>query len=242
METKKDISLIEPLYDKKISCPFCQKAFKTKKVRSRFIKPLRVDRDFCPIFSEGDHSPLYYYVVICPECGFAFTEDFTSYFSQASRDKVDKEITGRMDKNIDYCGERDFDTAIRTYKLAIYSAQLVKEKHIVFAHLCLRLAWTYRGKGERDEEERFLKLALSEYEKVFANSDFDPEKIPEMQVLYMIGELNRRLGNYSEAVKYFATVTEHEDKSRYIKYVNFAKEQWKLAVEEHRSQGKANKK
>ncbi len=241
MKTEKEISFIGPLYDKKIDCPFCKKQFKTKKVRSRFIKPLRVDSDFCPIFSEDDHSPLYYYVVICTECGLAFTEDFTDYFSQAARDKVAKEITSRVDKNVDYCSERDFDTAIRTYKLAIYSAQLVKEKHIVFAHLCLRLAWTYRGKGNRDEEVRFLKLALNEYEKVFTNSDFDPEKIPEMQVLYMIGELNRRLGNYSEAVKYFATVTEHEDKSRYIKYVNLAREQWKLAVDEHRAERKNNK-
>ncbi|KUO61953.1 MAG: hypothetical protein APF84_04785 [Gracilibacter sp. BRH_c7a] len=238
MNTEKQ-SQLEPLYDKKVDCPFCGKRFTTKKVRSRFIKPLRVDSDFCPIFSNGSHSPLYYYVVICPECGFAFTEDFTSYFSHVSRDNVNKEITAKMDKNVNYCGERSFESSIRTYKLAIYSAQLVKEKHIVFAHLCLRLAWAYRGNGDSQEESRFLKLALNEYEKAFINSDFDSEKIPEMQVLYMIGELNRRLGNYSEAVKFFTAVTEHGDKSKNMKYVNIAREQWKLAVEENRIKRKA---
>lgn len=241
MKKEKEISLLQPLYDKKTGCPFCGESFSTKKVRSRFIKPLRVDSDFCPIFKEGDYSPLHYYIVVCPKCGFAFTEEFSTYFSQAARDKIDEEITGRMDKQADFCSERDFEMAIRTYKLAIYCAQLVKERHIVFAHLCLRLAWTYRGKGNRNEEVRFLKLALDEYEKAFTNSDFDTEKIPEMQVLYMIGELNRLLGNLSEAVKYYATVVEHDDKSRYVKYVNLAREQWKLAVDEHRTQRQANK-
>lgn len=241
MKTDKDSSsLLEPLYDKKVHCLFCEKAFTTKKVRSRYIKPTRVDSDFCPIFTYGDPNPLYYYVMICPQCGFSFTEDFADYFSQATRDRINKEIANKMDKNTDYCGARDFDKAIRTYKLGIYFAQLANEKHIVFAHICLRLAWTYRGKDNTEEEFRFLKLALNEYEKTFMNSDFDPEKIPELQVLYMIGELNRRLGNYSEAVKYYSTVTEHDDRSRYMKYVNLAREQWKLAVEEYKKDKKAN--
>ena len=212
----------------------------TKKVRSRFIKPQRIDSDFGPVFREGDYNPLYYYIVICSQCGFSFTEDFMSYFSQTTRDRINKEITDKIDKNTDYCSERDFDKAVRAFKLAIYSAQLAKEKHIVFAHICLRLAWTYRGKDNKDEELRFLKLALNEYKEAYIKSDFDSEKIPEIQILYMIGELNRRLGNYSEAVKYFAAVTEHDDKSRYMKYVSLAREQWKLAAEGYRKDRKTN--
>ena len=241
MRIDRDLNMLQPLYDKKINCPFCESNFTSKKVRSRFIKPQKVDSDFCPLFKDTDYNPLFYYVLICPHCGFSFTEEFTKYFSQSVKDKVHKEITIKKDKNLDYCSERDYEKAVSSYKLAIYCAELVKEKHIVFAHLCLRLAWIYRGKGKREEELRFLKLSLSQYEKSYFNSDFDPEKVPELQILYMIGELNRRLGNFSEAVKYFSIVTEHDDKSRYMKYVNHSREQWKLAVEEYRKENNTNR-
>lgn len=234
METNNNLSQLHPLYDKKVNCPFCEGHFTTKKVRSRFIKPQKVDSDFGPMFKESDYNPLYYYVMICPHCGFSFTEDYKNYFRQTVRDIVKKEITDKKDKNLDYCGERDYERAVGSYKLGIYCAQLVQENHIVFAHLCLRLAWIFRGKGKSEEELRFLKLALAEYEKSYFNSDFDPEKIPEMHILYLLGELNRRLENYSDAIKYFSSVAEHEDKSKYKKYVNLSSQQRSLAIDQYR--------
>lgn len=235
MERKIDLSRLEPLYDKKVQCPFCELSFTTKKVRSRFVKPQRVDSDFGPIFLKNDgNNPLYYYVVVCPHCGFSFNEDFAKHMGQIARKNVQKEITEKMDKNIDYGGVRDFDKAVRAYKLAIYSGQLSGEKHIVFANLCLRLAWLNRGAGLNEEEMRFLQLAALEFEQSYLNTDFNPETTPEMQVLYLVGELNRKLSQYDKAVRYFATVVEHPDRSRYMKYVNMARDQWKLTVSEYR--------
>ncbi|AHF11110.1 MULTISPECIES: DUF2225 domain-containing protein [Dehalobacter] len=235
MMDKKDITeKLEPLYDKKVECLLCGQEFVTKKIRSRFIKPRKVDSDFGQIFEQDDNSPLFYYVMVCPHCGFSFTEDFSKIMAQNVRKKTLEEISGKMDHSKDFCGERDYQMAVRTFKLAIYFAQLIKEKHVVLARICHRLAWIYRGAGIAEEEMRFMNLACTEYEQSFLYTDFNPELTPEIQILYLIGELNRRLGKYNEAVKYFSTVSEHPDKSRYMKYVNMARNQWSEAVQEYR--------
>ncbi len=237
MISKSDSTKLEPLYDKKVSCPYCGKMFTSKKVRSRFVKPLKVDSDFGPLFAANDeNNPLYYYVNVCPECGVFFSEDFSKNIGQTARKAVQQQITDKMDTSTDYWGKRDFDKAVRAYKLAIYTGQLVKEKHIVFANLCIRIAWLQRAVNNKEEEMRFLQLAVSEFENSYIHSDFNHETTSEISILYLIGELNRKLGNYTEAVKYFTTVIEHPDRSRYVKYVNLAREQWKAAVEEYREQ------
>ncbi len=230
-----ELSGLDTLYDKKVQCPFCSHSFTSKKVRIKFIKPLKVDSDFGPIFAKEDkNNPLFYYVIVCPNCGFSFTEDFSKPFGQLTKQKVEDEISKKIDRNIDYCGVRDFLGAERAYKLAIYSGQLIGENHIVFANLCLRLAWINRGTGKKEEERRFLQLAASEFEQSYINTDFIPKNMPEIQILYLIGELNRQLGNSSKAVRYFSAVIGHPEKSKNSKYVNLARSQWKLAADEYR--------
>ncbi|MGI5902132.1 MAG: DUF2225 domain-containing protein [Desulfitobacteriia bacterium] len=233
---KPDLTNLSVLYDKKIECSACKTLFTSKKVRSRFVKPQAVDSDFGPIYAPGDEgNPLLYFVAVCPECGFSFTEDFSKPLSSSVRQIIVNELSNKLDRSVDFCGPRDFSTAVRTYKLAIYSGELVREKHITFAKLCLRLAWLQRNKGDREEEKRFLQLAATEFEQSYIHSDFNPEKVPEIFILYMIGELNRRLGNYDIALRYYDAVVNHRDRSRYTRYIKMAREQWKIAVDEHRA-------
>jgi uncharacterized protein (DUF2225 family) len=232
MGEKKELT---PLYDKKVKCIFCGQTFNTKKVRSNFSKAYKTDTDFRPIYKEEGERTLHYYVNVCPSCGFAFTDDFSDYISTAAREKVESEMASKWDKNF-YCSDRDMDIGIRTYKLAIYAAQLVGQRHIVFANLCIRLAWIYREAGDSESENRFLALAAKEYEESFVNTDFTNTAMREIEILYLIGELNRRLGNYEKSLQYFKSVVGHEDRSRYTKLVNMARDQWKAAIEEYRMQ------
>lgn len=221
------------LYAKTVHCPFCEYEFATMKVRSRMAAPYAIDSDFCPHYREGTTNPNYYYVNVCPECGFAFTEEFTKEISLEARAQIKLRIGARWEKR-DFGQMRDELQAIESFKLAIFAATLKKEKHALLGGLCLRLAWIYRDAHNNDEEERFLLLAVKEMEEAYVQSDFVGTAVSEMQVLYLTAELHRRLGNYQEAVNYFSKVTEHPNRNNERRILILAREQWALAMETFR--------
>src|SRR5690606_23174879 len=114
------------------------------------------------------------------------------------------------------------------YKLGILSATLKKEKHVVIAGLCLRLAWLFRMKNDEQEEKRFLSEALNQYKKSYERADYIATPMTDIRILYMIGELSRRVGNIDEAIRYFSLVIQHKDKESEQKIVEMAREQWYL--------------
>lgn len=227
---------MEPFYEKKLTCLFCNKPFSTLKVRSRFAIPYQIDSDFCPHYREGNVNPHFYYVNVCPDCGFASSEEFSDAFPVGSREVIKVQITGHWIKR-NFGQERDVHHAIESYKLAILAGSLKKEKNAVLAGLCLRLAWLYRSEGQEEQEKRFLGLALNAYEQSFVHSDYTGTSMTELKVLFMIGELSRRLGQYEKAVSYFSKIIQHKNAKDEQKMVNMAREQWRVTVEENR-QGK----
>lgn len=216
---------MSPLYDKSVICLYCKHEFKTKKVRSRFVRPIKTDSDFCQYFESNEQNPILYFINVCPECGFSFSENTTPYFPPGTRELIHAQITSKWNK-LNFCGERTINQGIQAYKLALLSSTLKKEKHIICAGICLRLAWLYRLTGDQEQEQRFLRLALSEYLDSYTEGDYEKANSSELNVLYLIGELNRRLGNYYEAIRFFSRVVNHPDRDFDPKYVKLAREQW----------------
>lgn len=223
---------LEHFYEKKMTCLLCGKSFNTLRVRSRFSIPYKIDSDFCPHYREGNQNPHFYFINVCPECGFAFSEEFSDYFPSGSREAILSQI-GRWTKR-DFGQVRDIHQALDAIKLAILAGSLKKEKNTILAGLCLRLAWLYRYENNLEQEKRFLSLAVDSYQQAFVHSDFVGTSMSELQVLFMIGELNRRLGQYTNAVTYFSKIIQHKDAKDEPKIVNKAREQWKTAMEEKR--------
>lgn len=89
-----------------------------------------------------------------------------------------------------------------------------------------------------EQEKRFLSLALNAYEESFVISDFTSTSMSEIKVLFMIGELSRRLGQYNKAVSYFSKIIQHENAKYEQKMVNMARDQWRVAVDENRQENK----
>lgn len=220
------------VYARNVICPLCGHHFKTMKVRSRFATPQIIDSDFCPHYKKGSLNPNHYYINVCPECGFAFSEEFSREFSRQAKEKVAERITAKWGKR-DFGKLRDLNQAIESYKLAIYSGNLKKEKHAIQGEICLRLAWIYRDE-KNQEEERFLRLALEQLEDSYVHSDFAGTSLSEMKVLYLAGELNRRLGQYQQAIGYFAKIIEHPNREQERRILNLTREQWRLTTEEYR--------
>ncbi|MCL1917075.1 MAG: DUF2225 domain-containing protein [Peptococcaceae bacterium] len=229
-------SQLEVLYDKKFVCPLCQAAFTSKKIRSRYVKPIRIETDFCQVFSPGDPNPLHYFVIICPKCSYGFFED-SSRIPAHVRGQVEKVVGDwRLSHTKSFCQERTLFDVIAAYLLALTLADIIHENHINRAGLNIRLAWLFRAQKDSMREETYLKEALRHYEQSYIHGDFAPSNTSEMQLLYMTGELHRRFKNYREAIRCFSMVVHHEDKSRYRKFVTLARDQWTLAREEHKQE------
>ena len=222
---------LEPFYEKKLICVFCGKPFNTLRVRSRFAIPYQVDSDFCPHYRTGNYNPLFYFVNVCPECGFAFSEEFSDIFPLGSKEVIRVKITMHWKKR-SFGQVRDVQQALESYKLAILAGSLKKEKNAVLAGLCLRLAWIYRTENDSEKEKHFLGLALNSYEESFIHSDFAGTSMSELKVMFMIGELSRRLGQYQKALAYFSKIVQHKNADDEPKMVNRAREQWKVVAEE----------
>jgi len=228
---------VEPFYEKKITCIFCGLPFSTQRVRSRFSVPFKIDSDFCPHFRAENYNSHYYFVNVCPECGFAFSEEFSDQFPLGSKEVIHFQITKNWTKR-NFGQVRDYQQALESYKLAILAGSLKKEKNAILAGLCLRLAWLYRTEENLEQEKRFLALALKAYEESFLHSDFTNTSMSELKVLFMIGELSRRLEQYQKSISYFAKVIQHKDAKDEPKIINLAREQWRAVTEEVRKEPK----
>ncbi|KXG09649.1 hypothetical protein AT864_02119 [Anoxybacillus sp. P3H1B] len=216
---------INELYDRKISCLVCHQPYTTKKIRSRFLRPIKHDSDFCSYYQSEDLNPLLYYVSVCPHCGFSVTEDFSAYFPPQTFEAIQQHIC-QLWSGHNYSGKRTFQEAVSTYKLGIYSATLKHEKHIVLAGLYMRLAWLYRTYKVPEQEKRFMRLALQEYMASYSNDDFLGTHMSEVRILYLIGELHRRLGETKQAILYFSKVIAKKKETIETGIIAMAHERW----------------
>lgn len=226
---------LKPLYDKKVKCPICSFMNTTKKIRSRFIRVKKIESDFLTHYQDKDLNPIFYEVTVCSKCGYAFADTFTNSFSASALERIKNQITANW-KGRDFSNERSIELAVEAYKLALMSGALKQEKSIVLAGICLRLAWLYRLlDDDNKQEERFMKIAYEKYQDSYIESDYIGTQMTEMRLLYLTGELSRRLGLRAESVKYFSKVINHKNRSTETKLVEMARDQWYLIREDDKT-------
>lgn len=191
---------LEPLYSIKIACYYCEHEFNSSRVRPSFKKAIRTDSDFCSYYK--DENPDYYVVRVCPKCGFASTENSTERLNDSQKKRFADKISSRWIER-DFNGHREWEAALETYKLALLVAQTIGEKERIVASLLHHIAWLYRYRGDEEQEHRFLKYSLDSYIKVY---ELEGVGANNARLLYLIGEMNRRIGEFSQAVKWFSRV------------------------------------
>ena len=139
-----------------------EKKSTTKKVRSCFVKAAKYDTDFCPIHANSAFNSLYYNIFFIPRIspGTPPPLQWKSLWRKSSRWFPHH-----------FSLERSIKDAINTYKLASYCGALIKEKHLILAGICLWIAWLYRINQTKEQEERFMKFALKEYEASYSTGN-----------------------------------------------------------------------
>lgn len=192
--------MLEPLYKIKVKCTYCEVEFQTSRVRPSFKKSIGSDTDFYLQYREV--NPDYYVVRVCPFCGFSSTENFSESLTKSQRLAFEERVKSNWTMR-DYSGARGWDEAMQTYKLALVCAQIKQEKDRVIAGILHHIAWLYREKQDADQERRFMQYSLEAYTKVYEVEGID---VNNARLMYLLGELNRRLGYFNEAVKWFARV------------------------------------
>jgi len=218
------VNQLSPLYDKKVLCIFCKRTFNTKRVRSSFIRIKRIESDFCKVYKEKTMNPLFYEADVCPACGFTSTEAFSQGFPNGTKEEIAKQFIKW--KSQDFGKERTVSEAIKALKLAILSAVLKKESSVVTGGIYLRLAWVYRSIKNYNEERRFLLAAFSHYKLSYESGDYIGTQMTEMRLLYLLGELARRLEKNDDAGLYFTSVIQHKKIATEERIVEMAREQW----------------
>ncbi|MGG1312222.1 MULTISPECIES: DUF2225 domain-containing protein [Cohnella] len=221
---------MEPLYQSKITCICCGSTFLTSRVRPSFKRPVRTDSDFCAYFDAV--NPDFYVVRVCPYCGFASTENFNQHLNDKQKYAYLEKL-GRQWKARNYGGARTLEEAMECYKLALLCAQAVNESDRVIAGLLHHIAWLYRYEEKKDQEDRFLQFALDAYVRVYEG---ERESLNNARLLYLIGELNRRLGKPREAVRWFSRVI-HDKSITDSAMIRASREQWAAIREEFVQKG-----
>jgi len=218
-----------PLYSIKVICCNCEHEFSTSRVRPSLKKAIRRDADFCSYYK--DENPDYYVVRVCPKCGFASTENSADKLADWQRKSFDAQV-GRRWTARDFGDKRSWEVALETYKLALICAQSIKDKERIIASLLHHIAWMYRYRGDAAQEQRFLRYALDEYVKVFEN---DSSGGNDARLMYLIGELNRRVGEFSIAVKWFSRLI-NDQRIVDAAMIRASREQWALLREQMRGE------
>jgi len=216
--------VVEPLFQVKVECACCESAFQTSRVRPSFKKATHTDADFCIHYK--DTNPDYYVVRVCPYCGYASTENMSGTFTAAQKEQFYEKVALNWQFK-DFGYERSWEEAMYTYKLALLCAQIKNEKGRVIAGILHHIAWLYRYKKDETQEKRFLQFALDAYMDVFETEGAD---LNNARLMYLMGELSRRLKHYKDAVKWFGRVI-NDKRIMDSAMIRASREQWALTRE-----------
>ena len=218
----------DALYSKDIECPLCSKEFSTPRVISYKLKLKDRDSDFCPYYKE--EQSFYYEPTICPQCGYGDLAEYFEKIPDEKKVKVIKNITKNWSGR-NFNGHRDTSDAIKCYRHLKKNAEAMDLKSIRRGTIFLRLAWCYRHKGS-NKEKRTLRKALNHYRTAYQEEKLEDANIDEINLTYLLGELNRRTGNRSQAVKWYSKVVEHPNINSNPKIEKMARDQWQMTTKD----------
>lgn len=216
---------VSATYVKNMDCLNCQEKFTTTKVRSRFVRVTKHESDFKPVYAEASINPLLYNVAVCPRCGFAYTDEFSSYFAPGIKDEIAQKITSLWNGR-SFGDERSIAEAIETYKLSFLSANVKKEKSLTKAGIMMRIAWLYDDMNDIDSAKRFREAARNLYAEAYTAGDHAGTQMSETRVLYLTAELSHQIGDTEEATRNFSRVIESQRTSTDPQIIEMAKERW----------------
>ncbi|NMA66315.1 MAG: DUF2225 domain-containing protein [Clostridiaceae bacterium] len=203
---------VSSLYNSKTKCPVCESSIEFTKVKSRSIRLIKQDTDFCPWY-EGE-NPVYYEAVICPECGYGAHVTTFEKINRFEKTKIKEKITPRWKKR-SFIGPRTIEKALEAFKIALMNLIASEANKSEVAKICLRIAWLHRYEGDEVQEKKFLEHALRNYKMAYQGEDLSEGKFDEYVCMFIIGELSKRLGKLDESSQWLSRlITSYSDPNK----------------------------
>jgi uncharacterized protein (DUF2225 family) len=191
------------LYDREILCPVCNLKFKVKSVKKEGYNSIRRDSD--SFIHYQSINPYFYDVWICDNCGYSAMESDFFKIKSYQIPLIIEKITPKWLKKT-YPETYDVTIAIERYKFSLLNYFYMDVPASRKAMNCLKIAWMYRMINDSEKEIAFLKQAIAGFEVAYFNEAFPIYKIDKFSMLYLLGELNRRIGDYEKALSWFSQV------------------------------------
>lgn len=209
-----DTNITNHLFDKQVICPVCDSHFKTKTVKSKSPRVASKDSDFFVRYSVA--NPYFYDVWICNSCGYAAMKSDFEKLKSHKKDLVLSNVTPKW-KPREYPDILDEKLAIERYKLALLNAVLLNLPDSTKAMISLKIAWMNRLLDNRDQENLFLKQALDGFNDAYMKEIFPIYGLQRDSLMYLLGELNRRLGNDQDALLWYSKTIVNTNSSHRVK-------------------------
>ncbi|MBC2456308.1 DUF2225 domain-containing protein [Clostridium beijerinckii] len=209
-----DTSILNHLFDKQIVCPVCNSHFKAKTVKSKSPRVISKDSDFFIRYSVV--NPYFYDVLICNSCGYAAMRSDFEKLKSHKKELVLSNVTPKW-KPREYPHILDEKLAIERYKLALLNAMLIDLPNSTKGMISLKIAWLNRLLDNNIQETLFLKQALEGFNTAYMTEIFPIYGLQRDSLMYLLGELNRRLGNNQDALQWYSKIIVNTNSSYKIK-------------------------
>ncbi|MDD6332372.1 MAG: DUF2225 domain-containing protein [Clostridium sp.] len=216
------------LFDKSYQCPICDKAFKTKAVRTGKVKLVNQDDELRPIY-ENHIDPLKYDAIICPRCGYAALTRYYKPVTTAQLRLIKQEYCAKFKGIPEETPCMSYQGALLRHKLALVCALKRNAKNSEKAYIFLKMAWLLRGELEampeqdstraekQQEEHECIAKAYEGFVVAFSKETFPMCGMDEVSIRYIMAVLAHRLGKLEDSVRMLAPVLNSRTASKRIK-------------------------
>jgi uncharacterized protein (DUF2225 family) len=230
----------QPLWNKKMQCPFCNGAFETTRLRPSALRAKEKWSDFGCLYD--GHNPYFYAITACPHCLVAARNEEFEKFNAAYEPRLmefSKKMRAAAAKPAIFgLGDATAEQAVKRHELAIACHKLRAHGEAgELAGLLIHIVWIRRINGDAEGERKALQAAVDAYKHFYEKGNKLPEKLGEPGVLYLIGELLRRLGQVREARQYYSKALSSKELEAFPNIDSLVREQMLVAKDQLEAQG-----
>lgn len=200
----------DQLLHREITCPVCGHSFKAHVVKESKLKQLKRTEELRVLYEDID--PLYYNVLICPECLYARKHDEFSKLDDLWKKKLLATINERKNKYpLDFTNRNTLGFILQTYLIAVECCECLGKRSLdeKIAGLWLNLGWLYEEMEKSAEAIQAKLQALDKYKNAYLMGAGGGEQDHKME--YLIGKLSWERGQTKEAREYLFKAATRRD-------------------------------